>query len=69
MSYKTQRGNAAQKSLRFHAIIKKISDYQKVTYHPRGRVPPKTYPLIFNSWQSATGPRCQNLVFSFSKRR
>ena len=41
MSYKTQRGNAAKKSLRFHAMIKKISDYQQVTYHPRGRVPPR----------------------------
>ena len=34
MSYKTQRGNAAKKSPRFHAMIKKISDYQQVTYHP-----------------------------------
>ena len=40
MSYKTQRGNAALFWLHFHAIIKKISDYQQVTYHHRGRVPP-----------------------------
>ena len=40
MSYKTQRGNTAKKSPRFHATIIKTSDYQRVTYHPRGRVPP-----------------------------
>jgi len=34
MSYKTQRGNAAKKSPRFHATIIKTSDYQQVTYYP-----------------------------------
>ena len=32
MSYKTGRGNVAQKSLRFHATVKMVSDYQLVTY-------------------------------------
>ena len=31
MSYKTRRGNVAKKSLRFHAIVKMLSDYQRVT--------------------------------------
>jgi len=31
MSYKMWRGNVAKKSLRFHAIVKMISDYQRVT--------------------------------------
>lgn len=31
MSYKIRRGNAAKKSLRFHAIVKMLSDYQCVT--------------------------------------
>ena len=31
MSYKTWRGNVAQKSLRFHALVKMLSDYQLVT--------------------------------------
>ena len=34
MSYKTERGNVAQKSLRFHAIVKMLSDYQPVTKRP-----------------------------------
>ncbi len=33
MSYKTERGNVAQKSLRFHATAKIILDYQPVTKH------------------------------------
>ena len=34
MSYETERGNVAKKSLRFHAAIKMIFDYQLVTkYH------------------------------------
>ena len=33
MGYKTQRGNATKKSLRFHAISKILSDYQWVTKH------------------------------------
>ena len=32
MSYKMWRGNVAKKSLRFHAIVKMLSDYQRVTY-------------------------------------
>ena len=34
MSYKTQCGNAAFFWLRFHTIIKKYSDYQRVTFQP-----------------------------------
>ena len=34
MSYKTLRGNVAKKSLRFHATVKMISDYQLVTKYP-----------------------------------
>ena len=34
MSYKTQCGNAALFWLRFHTIIKKYSDYQRVTFQP-----------------------------------
>lgn len=30
MSYKTERGNVAEKSLRFHAIVKIVSNYQPV---------------------------------------
>ena len=30
MSYKTERGNVAKKSLRFHALVKMLSDYQPV---------------------------------------
>ena len=31
MSYKTGRGNVAKKSLRFHAAVKMVFDYQPVT--------------------------------------
>ena len=31
MSYKTGRGNVAKKSLRFHATVKMVFDYQSVT--------------------------------------
>ena len=31
MSYKTKRGNVAKKSLRFHATVKMVFDYQSVT--------------------------------------
>ena len=31
MSYKTERGNVAQKCLRFHAPVKMVFDYQLVT--------------------------------------
>ena len=34
MSYKKGRGNVAKKSLRFHATVKRVSDYQLVTKHP-----------------------------------
>ena len=34
MSYKTQCGNAAFFWLRFHTIIKKYFDYQRVTFRP-----------------------------------
>ena len=34
MSYKIGRGNVAQKSLRFHALVKIPSDYQLVTKYP-----------------------------------
>ena len=34
MSYKAERGNVAQKSLRFHATAKIVLDYQPVTKHP-----------------------------------
>ena len=34
MSYKTGRGNVAKKSLRFHAAVKMVFDYQSVTKHP-----------------------------------
>ena len=34
MSYKTGRGNVAKKSLRFHATVKMIYDYQLVTKIP-----------------------------------
>lgn len=34
MSYKTQCGNAAFFWPRFHTIIKKYSDYQRVTFQP-----------------------------------
>ena len=34
MSYKTQCGNAAFFWLRFHTIIKKYSDYQRVIFQP-----------------------------------
>ena len=34
MSYKTGRGNVAKKSLRFHALVKRVSDYQLVTKSP-----------------------------------
>ena len=30
MSYKTERGNVAKKGLRFHALVKILSDYQPV---------------------------------------
>ena len=30
MSYKIERGNVAKKSLRFHALVKMLSDYQPV---------------------------------------
>ena len=30
MSYKTERGNVAKKGLRFHALVKMLSDYQPV---------------------------------------
>ena len=33
MSYKTERGNVAPKSLRFHATAKIALDYQPVTKH------------------------------------
>ena len=31
MSYKTERGNVAKKSLRFHAPVEMVSEYQSVT--------------------------------------
>ena len=34
MSYKTERGNVAPKSLRFHALVEIPSDYQLVTKRP-----------------------------------
>ena len=34
MSYKTWRGNVAKKSLRFHALVKMLSDYQSVAKYP-----------------------------------
>ena len=34
MSYKTGRGNVAQKCLRFHAPVKIVFDYQLVTKYP-----------------------------------
>ena len=34
MCYRTGRGNVAQKSLRFHAAVKMVSDYQLVTKCP-----------------------------------
>ena len=34
MSYKTERGNVAKKCLRFHALVKMLSDYQLVTKCP-----------------------------------
>ena len=34
MSYKTGRGNVAKKSLRFHAPVKMLSDYQAVAKYP-----------------------------------
>ena len=34
MSYKTERGNVAPKSLRFHALVKIPSDCQLVTKRP-----------------------------------
>ena len=34
MSYKTLRGNVAKKSLRFHAIVKMLFDYQSVAKYP-----------------------------------
>ena len=34
MGYKTGRGNVAKKTLRFHALLKRVSDYQQVTKHP-----------------------------------
>ena len=34
MSYKTERGNVAKKSLRFHALVKMLFGYQLVTKHP-----------------------------------
>ena len=34
MSYKTKRGNVAKKSLRFHAAVKMVFDYQLVTKCP-----------------------------------
>ena len=34
MGYKTGRGNVAKKRLRFHAMVKLISDYQRVTKQP-----------------------------------
>ena len=30
----TERGNVAKKSLRFHATVKMVSDYQSVTKRP-----------------------------------
>ena len=34
MSYKKWRGNVAKKSLRFHATVKMLSDYQLVAKYP-----------------------------------
>ena len=34
MCYKTERGNVAKKSLRFHATAKIVLDYQPVTKRP-----------------------------------
>ena len=34
MSYKTERGNVAKKSLRFHAPVEIVSEYQSVTKCP-----------------------------------
>ena len=34
MSYKMGRGNVAKKSLRFHAAVKMVFDYQSVTKRP-----------------------------------
>ena len=34
MSYKTWRGNVVKKSLRFHATVKMLSDYQLVAKYP-----------------------------------
>ena len=34
MSYKTERGDVAKKCLRFHALVKMLSDYQLVTKCP-----------------------------------
>ena len=49
VSYKTQRGNAALFWLRFHAIIKKHSDYQRVIFQPVAASRRKSYNTFFTA--------------------
>lgn len=49
MSYKTQCGNAALFWLRFHAIIKKHSDYQRVIFQPVAASRRKSYNTFFTA--------------------
>ena len=49
MSYKTGRGNVPKKSLRFHATVKMVFDYQLVTKYTLAAS--RRWVLIDASWQ------------------
>ena len=64
MSYKTQCGNAAFFWLRFHTIIKKHSDYQRVIFQPvtaSRRVTMETLAEVL--WQSPETLAPENALF------
>ena len=66
MSYKTERGNVAKKSLRFHAAVKMVSDYQSVTKRPVAasrQLAPEVIMVMFMSPLDAPGLLC-HMVFT-----
>ena len=66
MSYKTGRGNVAKKSLRFHAPVKMLSDYQSVAKYPVAasrQLAPEVIMVMFMSPLDAPGLLC-HMVFT-----
>jgi len=66
MSYKTERGNVAQKCLRFHALVKILSDYQLVPKYPVAasrQFAPEVIMVMFMSPLDAPGLLC-HMVFT-----